>query len=84
MSQFQFYSIYSMQEVLFTISHFTLTGSIPVLQSALGSPPNTSILLDNVVCSGGERDLLECDYIIGTISCDRSHEAGVRCEGRQT
>ena len=63
---------------------FFHTGSIPVLRSALGSPPNNSILLDNVVCSGQERDLLECDYIsTGTISCDKSHEAGVQCEGMQ-
>ena len=55
-----------------------------MLRSALGSPSNTSIILDNVVCSGGESSLLECDYIsTSSISCDRSHEAGVRCGGRQ-
>ena len=54
-----------------------------MLRSALGSPSNTSIILDNVVCSGGERDLLECDYIsTGSIICDRSYKAGVRCEGK--
>ena len=58
--------------------------SIPVLRSELDSPTNTSIILDNVVCSGGERNLSECDYIsTGSISCDRSHKAGVRCGGRQ-
>ena len=62
---------------------FFHVGSIPVLRSELGSPSNTSIILDNVVCSGGESDLLECDYIsTGSISCDRSYEAGVRCGGR--
>ena len=56
-----------------------------MLRSALGSPPNTSILLDNVVCSGQEADLLKCDYIsVGKINCDKSHEAGVQCEGMQT
>ena len=56
-------------------------GSIPVLRSGLGSPPNRSIILDNVVCSGGESNLTECDY--STINnCDRSEEAGVRCEGK--
>ena len=55
-----------------------------MLRSELGSPTNTSIILDNVVCSGGERNLLECDYISsGSISCDGSHKAGVRCGGRQ-
>ena len=55
-------------------------GSIPVLHSDLGSPPNRSIILDNVVCSGGERNLTECDYSTMN-NCDRSEEAGVRCEG---
>ena len=32
------------------------------------------------MCSGGERNLTECDY--STINnCDRYEEAGVRCEG---
>ena len=32
------------------------------------------------MCSGGESNLTECDY--STINnCDRSEEAGVRCEG---
>ena len=54
-----------------------------MLRSELGSLSNTSIILDNVVCSGGESNLLECDYIsTGSISCDRSYEAGVRCGGR--
>ena len=58
-------------------------GSIPVLRSGLGSPPNRSIFLDNVVCSGRESNLTECDY--STINnCDRSEEAGVRCEGKTT
>ena len=53
-----------------------------MLRSALGTPPNTSILLDNVVCSGEEMNLLECDHNgIGMVTCDKSHEAGVQCEG---
>ena len=57
-----------------------LTGSLPVVHSDLGSPPNRSIFLDNVVCTGGEGNLTECGYT--TISnCDSSEEAGVRCEG---
>ena len=54
-----------------------------MLRSALGTPPNTTILLDNMVCSGGEINLLECGHNgIGMVTCDRSHEAGVRCEGK--
>ena len=60
--------------------HFAVAGSIPVVRSGLGSPPNRSIFLDNVVCTGGESNLSECGH--STISnCDRSEEAGVRCEG---
>ena len=59
-------------------------GSIPVVRSGLGSPANRSIIfLDNVVCSGRESNLTECDY--STINnCDRSEEAGVRYEGKTT
>ena len=54
-----------------------------MLRSALGTPPNTSILLDNMVCSGGEINLLECgNNGIGMVTCDRSYEAGVRCNGK--
>ena len=57
-------------------------GSIPVLQSRLGSPPNRSIILDNVICTGREDNLSECDHNdVGVNNCDRSEEAGVECEG---
>ena len=57
----------------------SVSGSIPVVRSGLGSPPNRSIFLDNVVCTGGEGNLTECGHT--TISnCDRSELAGVRCE----
>ena len=58
------------------------TGSLPVVRSGLGSPPNRSIFLDNVVCTGGEGNLTECGYTTIT-NCDRSEEAGVRCEGME-
>ena len=58
-------------------------GSIPVLHSHLGSPPNRSIILDNVICTGREANLSECDHNgVGVSNCDRSEEAGVECEGR--
>ena len=59
----------------------SLTDSLPVVRSGLGSPPNRSIFLDDVVCTGGEGNLTECHYT--TLSnCDSSKEAaGVRCEG---
>ena len=58
----------------------SVSGSIPVVRSGLGSPPNRSIFLDNVVCTGGEGNLTECGHT--TISnCEKSELAGVRCEG---
>ena len=52
-----------------------------MLRSELGTPPNRSIFLDNVVCSGGETDLTQCSHTTTDINCDRSEEAGVRCGG---
>ena len=53
-----------------------------MLRSRLGSPPNYSIILDNVVCTGSEENLSECDHNgVGVNNCDRSEEAGVKCEG---
>ena len=61
-----------------------IVGSIPVLRSRLGSPPNRSIILDNVICTGRETNLTECDHNgVGVSNCDRSEEAGVECEGIQ-
>ena len=55
-----------------------------MLQSRLGSPPNRSIILDNVICTGREEDLSECDHNgVGVNNCDRTEEAGVECEGTQ-
>ena len=43
---------------------------------------NSSILLDNLVCSGQESTLLECVHNpVGEHNCDHSEDAGVRCEG---
>ena len=64
-------------------SSTAISGSIPVGRSAFGSPPDRSIYLDNVVCVGTEDHLLQCDSNpVGTNNCDRSEEAGVRCEGK--
>ena len=44
---------------------------------------NSSILLDDLRCSGEEESLLDCerDGEVGTHDCDHSEDAGVRCEG---
>ena len=53
-----------------------------MLRSRLGSPPNRSIILDNVICTGREANLAECNHNgVGVSNCDRSEEAGIECEG---
>ena len=72
------------EHIIFFINSFITCniGSIPVLRSGLGSPPNRSIILDNIVCTGTEENLSECDHNgVGVNNCDRSEEAGVECEG---
>jgi len=42
---------------------------------------NSSILLDNLVCSGQESTLFECIHNpVGDHNCDHSEDAGVRCD----
>ena len=53
-----------------------------MLRSRYDSPPNRSIILDNVVCTGREDKLSQCDHNgVGVNNCHRSEEAGVECEG---
>ena len=55
-----------------------------MLRSRLGSPPNRSIILDNVICTGREENLSKCAHNgVGVNNCNRSEEAGVECEGTQ-
>ena len=61
-----------------------MVGSIPVLRSPYGSPQNSSISLDNVVCTGGESDLTECDHNgLYIHNCDDSELAGVHCDCKE-
>ena len=56
--------------------------SIPVLQSSSNSTLNYSILLDNVLCTGSESNLVQCGHSpVGTHNCDVTETAGVRCGG---
>ena len=54
-------------------------------QSLYGTLTNTSILLDDVVCTGTEDDILQCprvnDIDIGENDCTHMEDAGVRCDG---
>ena len=53
-----------------------------MLGSSGGSISNYSILLDNVVCTGSESNLVQCGHNpVGTHNCDVTETAGVRCGG---
>ena len=53
-----------------------------MLRSLDGSISNYSILLDNVVCTGSESNLVQCGHNpVGTHNCDVTETAGVRCGG---
>ena len=59
-----------------------ITDAVPLLGAPFGGGSGP-IFLDNVVCSGGESSLLECQSNpIGENNCDHSEDAGVRCEGK--
>ena len=60
----------------------TVSTSIPVRQAYFGTPANHSILLDDLVCAGGESTLLDCQSSgIADTDCTHTEDAGVRCEG---
>ena len=65
--------------------NFSFYNAIPVRRAFYGQGPvNASIVLDNVVCSGSEASLLDCQHNgpnSDSNNCDHSEDAGVRCEG---
>ena len=69
----------------FSPSCHSVEESIPVRQSFYGSLPNHTTLLDDLVCTGNEDNLLECprmpDAALGVSDCTHSEDAGVRCGG---
>ena len=57
------------------------TGSQPTIEALFGNGSG-DVLLDNVVCSGDEENLLDCSHNpIREHNCDHMEDAGVRCEG---
>ena len=55
-----------------------------MLQSSAASISKYSIILDNVVCTGSESNLVQCGHNpVGTHNCDLLETAGVRCGGVQ-
>lgn len=61
--------------------HVLSSASVPVRRSVYGSG-TVPFLLDNVVCSGNESNLLQCVHGGLTVhDCDISEAAGVICGG---
>lgn len=54
-------------------------------KSSYGPLPHLTIMLDNLVCTGEEDNLLQCSRVpelnVGESDCTDSENAGVRCEG---
>ena len=56
--------------------------SLPIANAFYGMG-NGDILLDDVLCRGNERNLLECRRDSrGEKSCNHTEDAGVKCNGR--
>ena len=54
--------------------------SIPVVGSQFGGFYGGSVVLDDLLCTGSELNLTECDTGMGSHQCtDHSQDAGVRC-----
>lgn len=58
-------------------------GDLPVKESAHAyGEGEGQILLDDVICSGSEANLLECTHRgLFDHDCTHSEDAGVRCQG---
>ena len=54
---------------------------IPYGEAAFGEGSG-SILLDEVVCKGDEREIADCNFIGTHHDCYHFEDAGVRCEAR--
>ena len=67
------------------VTFSTVSTSVPVKQAYYGSPANLTVLLDDLVCTGSESNLLDCpresSNSIANTDCTHSEDAGVRCEG---
>ena len=57
-----------------------VSGAIAIRGGGYG-PGSGRVLLDDLLCQGGEETLLQCEVTGGSHTCDHSEDAGVRCEG---
>ena len=59
-----------------------VSGSIPVRSAAFGEGNSSlHIFLDDLLCTGDEGSLFDCNGNFTSNDCDHSEDAGVRCEG---
>lgn len=64
------------------LDHVALHGNVQTFAYSFGGG-NNSILLDDVICSGGEATILNCTF--GSFfdhNCDHSEDAAVICRGQ--
>ena len=62
-------------------SIYIFIGVLPIREAYFGRGSG-QILFDNVVCSGDESTLLNCEHMpVGVHNCDHSEDAGVICDG---
>ena len=59
------------------------TGAVAFRRAQFG-PGSGPVFLDQLVCSGSETSVLECERHtpLGLPTCDHSQDAGVRCVGK--
>ena len=67
-----------MHGVLFTVSSSNVTDVFPVRKALFGSAVSRHIILDDVMCTGNEDNILDCNYN-SVSNCDHSEDAGVVC-----
>ena len=65
----------------YSIMSFLFSASVPVRRSMYGNS-TVPFLLDDIVCTGNESNLLQCPHSgLGMHNCDSSETAGVICGG---
>ena len=76
------YILSKLEHKMFYICITLSSDSLPIANAFYGMG-NGDILLDDVLCRGNERNLLQCGRDSrGEKSCNHTEDAGVKCNGR--